>query len=228
MAGEVDDLVRKLEEGKLSPQEVLEEMKRRKLHHHQNEPFPGFFVVSGMIVWSVLWFLPVLAEIFDLGIAKIPSIEIPVEVTYLASIPLVILTPPLFYAAYRRAKNSVTGDENIILVKDGAYGIVRHPAFLAALILVIVLPIILASEIPFTLFTVLGIITIFIALYLQALNEEKVNIRKWGDEYRRYMEEVPRINFILGLWRWTKKRGGEVVRSNGKNITPSSLQRDKG
>lgn len=29
LAGEVDELVRKLEEGKLSPQEVLEEVKRR-------------------------------------------------------------------------------------------------------------------------------------------------------------------------------------------------------
>lgn len=206
MAGEVDDLVKKLEEGKLSPQEVLEEMKRRKLLHHQNEPFPGFFSVPGMIAWGVLWFLPVLAEIFDLGIAKIPSIEIPVEVAYLASILLVILTPLLFYSAYLRTKNSVTGDENIILVKGGAYGIVRHPAFLAGLILVTVLPIILASKIPFTLFTVLGIIAFFIALYLQALNEEKVNIRKWGDEYRRYMEEVPRINFIVGVWKWIKRR----------------------
>lgn len=37
LAGEVDDLVKKLKEGKLSPQDVLEEMKRRKLLHHQNE-----------------------------------------------------------------------------------------------------------------------------------------------------------------------------------------------
>ena len=159
-----------------------------------------------MIAWGVLWFLPVLAEIFDLGITKIPSIGIPVEVTYLASTLLVILTPPLFYSIHLRVKNSVTGDENIILVKDGAYGIVRHPAFLAGLILVIVLPIILASKIQFTLFTVLGIIAVFIALYLQALNEEKVNIRKWGDEYRRYMKKVPRFNFILGLWRWARRK----------------------
>ena len=205
MAGEVDDLVKKLEEGKLSSQEVLEEMKRRRLFHHQNELFPGFFSVLGMTAWGVLWFLPVLTEIFGLDIVNVPSIEMPVEVGYLASILLVVLVLPLFYAAYLRSKNSVTGDEDIILVKDGAYGIVRHPSFLAGLMIVIISPIIFASKIPFTLFTVLGVIAVFVALYLQSLSEEKVNIRKWGDEYRRYMEEVPRFNFILGLWRCTRR-----------------------
>ena len=205
MAGEVDDLVKKLEEGKLSSQEVLEEMKRRRLFHHQNELFPGFFSVLGMTAWGVLWFLPVLTEIFGLDIVNVPSIEMPVEVGYLASILLVVLVLPLFYAAYLRSKNSVTGDEDIILVEDGVYGIVRHPSFLAGLMIVIILPIIFASKIPFTLFTVLGVIAVFVALYLQSLSEEKVNIRKWGDEYRRYMEEVLRFNCILGLWRHARR-----------------------
>jgi protein-S-isoprenylcysteine O-methyltransferase Ste14 len=205
LAGEVDDLVRKLEEGKLSSQEVLEELKRRRLLHHQNEPFSGFYSVLGLTAWGVLCSLPVLAEIFGLDIANVPSIEMPVEVGYLASILLVVLVLPLFYSVYLRSKNSVTGDEDIILVKDGAYGIVRHPSFLAGLMIVIILPIIFASKIPFTLFTVLGVIAVFVALYLQSLSEEKVNIRKWGDEYRRYTEEVPRFNFILGLWRRTRK-----------------------
>ena len=146
-----------------------------------------------------------LTEIFGLDIVNVPSIEMPVEVGYLASILLVVLVLPLFYAAYLRSKNSVTGDEDIIVVKDGAYGIVRHPSFLAGLMIVIILPIIFASKIPFTLFTVLGVIAVFVALYLQSLSEEKVNIRKWGDEYRRYMEEVPRFNFILGLWRHARR-----------------------
>jgi len=205
LAGEVDDLVRKLEEGELSPQEVLDEMKRRRLLHHQNELFPGFFSVLGMTAWGVLWFLPVLTEIFGSDIVNVPSIEMPVEVGYLASILLVVLVLPLFYAAYLRSKNSVTGDEDIILVKDGAYGIVRHPSFLAGFMIVIILPIIFASKIPFTLFTVLGVIAVFVALYLQSSSEEKVNIRKWGDEYRRYMEEVLRFNFILGLWRHARR-----------------------
>lgn len=29
--------------------------------------------------------------------------------------------------------------------------------------------------------------------------EEKLDIPRWGDEYRRYMKEVPRFNFVLGL-----------------------------
>jgi len=42
-------------------------------------------------------------------------------------------------------------------------------------------------------------------LYYTILVEEKINIEKWGDEYLRYMKEVPRFNFILGLW-WLRTK----------------------
>jgi protein-S-isoprenylcysteine O-methyltransferase Ste14 len=207
--GEVKDLVEKLRKGELTPEEALQELKRRALFHHANEPFPGTFAILGMVVWVFLWFLPVIDEILDLNLAGIPSIEMPFEIVYLSLFLLVAMAPPLFYSAHLREKRSVTGDENVILVKDGAYGLVRHPAALAGLIVVVSLPIILnrfALEIPFTPLTVLGMLAAFAATYLQVWNEEKINIRKWGGEYRQYMKEVPRFNFILGIWRWLKRR----------------------
>jgi len=37
------------------------------------------------------------------------------------------------------------------------------------------------------------------------MEEEKLDIPKWGDEYRQYMKEVPRFNFIKGVWNMRKR-----------------------
>ena len=45
-----------------------------------------------------------LNEIFGLDIVNVPSIEMPVEVGYLASILLIVLVLPLFYAAHLKVE----------------------------------------------------------------------------------------------------------------------------
>ena len=100
----------------------------------------------------------------------------------------------------------MTGDENIVLVRTGAYGIVRHPAGLGGLILFLALPFIFAVGLPFTVLSIFGEVALIIGIYLQALHAEKINLGKWGDEYRQYMEEVPRFNFVKGLWNMRKNR----------------------
>lgn len=204
--GEVKDLAEKLKRGELTTEEVLREMKKRGLYHHADEPIPGVFVISSTILWGLLCFLPSICKLLNLHVAEVPSIELPLVVTYVALILVVVMSPPLFYSAHLREKRSVTEDENIILVRTGAYGIVRHPAGLGGLILFLALPFIFAVGLPFTILSVFGEIALITGVYLQALHEEKINPRKWGDEYRQYMKEVPRFNFIKGLWNWRKRR----------------------
>ena len=204
--GEVKDLAEKLKQGKLTKEEVLAEMKKRELYHHTGEPVPGIFAISGMIIWVVLCFFPIICVMFNLNIVDIPSIEIPGEISIIAFIFAATMIPSLFYSVHLREKRSVTGDENIVLVKTGAYGVVRHPAALCGLILFLALLIIFAVKLPFTVLSVLGEIAVIICVYLQVLHEEKINIRKWGDKYRQYVKEVPRFNFIKGLWN-LRKRG---------------------
>ena len=38
--------------------------------------------------------------------------------------------------------------------------------------------------------------------------EERNNIQKFGEDYERYMQRVPRINAILGLIRLMRRRDG--------------------
>jgi len=40
---------------------------------------------------------------------------------------------------------------------------------------------------------------------LQIFFDKEIDQRKWGDSYRQYMKEVPRWNFIIGLWNLRRK-----------------------
>jgi protein-S-isoprenylcysteine O-methyltransferase Ste14 len=204
--GEVKDLREKLEKGEMTREEVLAEMKKRGLYHHTGEPIPGIFAYIGMLLWALLCFLPLICRLLNIDLSNIPSIDIPIKISYLAIFFVIILSPPLFYSAILRERTSETGDENIILVRVAGYKIVRHPATLGGVILIIGLPIIFSFILPFTILSIVGEIAVIIGAYLQAGHEEKINIRKWGNEYRQYMKEVPRFNFIKGLWN-LRKRG---------------------
>jgi protein-S-isoprenylcysteine O-methyltransferase Ste14 len=75
------------------------------------------------------------------------------------------------------------------------------------MMLPILLPIILSPIIPFIILSVAAIIMMIVYVYCGCyLEEKKLDIPKWGDEYRQYMKEVPRCNFVLGKWRLRLKK----------------------
>ena len=97
-------------------------------------------------------------------------------------------------------------DETVILIKDGPYSVMRHPG-VAGMILPILLPIILSEYVPFSPLSVAAIIVMIVHIpYAVRLEEDELDIPKWGDEYRQYMKEVPRYNFIKGLWNLRKRK----------------------
>lgn len=82
----------------------------------------------------------------------------------------------------------------------------RHPSVFSIMMWFIFLLIILSVKVPFTFLSVTAIIIAVVSHYYMIYVEEKINIMKWGDEYIQYMKEVPRFNFIKGLWNL---RGGK-------------------
>jgi len=99
-------------------------------------------------------------------------------------------------------------DETIFLYKEGPYRIMRHPGAFGGLMWPVLLPIVLSAYIPFTLLSVGAMLTMIIYAYLGLYLEEKLDIEKWGSEYQQYMKEVPKINFILGIWRLRLQKKG--------------------
>ena len=48
-----------------------------------------------------------------------------------------------------------------------------------------------------------------ILFYGDILEEEQSNIEKFGDAYKRYMQRVPRMNFVVGIIRLLRRRKRE-------------------
>jgi protein-S-isoprenylcysteine O-methyltransferase Ste14 len=88
------------------------------------------------------------------------------------------------------------------LVETGIYNIVRHPQY-AGGIYIIFLTNFLVN--PHWLFAVLGVAGA-VVVYLGCVEEDKLLIKKFGDDYKDYMQRVPRTNFWLGIIRLLRTR----------------------
>ena len=91
-----------------------------------------------------------------------------------------------------------------VLMDSGTYAIVRHPQFLGSILLMSAS--ILISQ--HWLAAILGV-PLIVWAYLEAANEEKDLLIKFGDDYERYMQKVPRMNFVGGIIRLIKRRNRE-------------------
>jgi len=87
------------------------------------------------------------------------------------------------------------------IVDSGIYGIVRHPMYLGATIMFFSHIFLSQSWI-----VAIGTIVAIVCCYLIILSGDARNIEKFGDDYKRYMQKVPRINFVLGIVRLLRNR----------------------
>ena len=85
--------------------------------------------------------------------------------------------------------------------KDGPYAIVRHPQYLGGILFTI--SITLWTQVWLSL--VLSII-IIILTYQWTYSEDKNLIEKFGKDYERYKENVPRLNPILGVIKYISQK----------------------
>ena len=83
-----------------------------------------------------------------------------------------------------------------IVVDSGIYAVVRHPMYLSGMLFFISLVFIsqqwlsLIFSIPVTVY-----------FYISTWSEERSSIDKFGDAYMEYMQRVPRMNLLLGIFR---------------------------
>ncbi len=194
--GRVKDLVEKLQAEEITPKEARKRLKERGLLESER------WEIIPWAIYFILW-LPLNSMFSD----QLPAIHFPLVLIYISivlsalGIYIGILATRMHYK-----RGGLNHDETIYLFKEGAYRVMRHPAGVI-MILPILLPIILSAYVPFSPLSVAAIIVMIVYIYYGVrMEEEKLDILKWGDEYRQYMKEVPRFNFILGLWRLRKRR----------------------
>ena len=193
--GRVKDLVEKLQAGELTPKEAKKRLKERGLLEKEA------WEIIPWVVYFILW-LPFNSMFSD----QLPAISFPPIVIYISVIVVVLGMILGVWATYLHYKiGGLKHDETIYLFKEGPYRVMRHPAGVVIMI-PILLPIILSAHVPFTPLSVAAIIVMIVYIYYGVrMEEEKLDIPKWGDEYLQYMKEVPRFNFIKGLWNMRKR-----------------------
>jgi protein-S-isoprenylcysteine O-methyltransferase Ste14 len=104
-----------------------------------------------------------------------------------------------------RRKGGVKKGESYIhtirVVDTGIYSIVRHPQYVTFMLWAI------AGMLLFQhwIVVLLGV-PVFPLTYLDLIKADKDALKKFGDDYRRYMKRVPRMNFILGILRCLRQR----------------------
>jgi protein-S-isoprenylcysteine O-methyltransferase Ste14 len=91
------------------------------------------------------------------------------------------------------------------VVDSGIYGVVRHPLYLGAMTMFFS-HIFLGQN----LIVAIGTIVALVCCYLIIVSDEEKNLEKFGDDYKRYMQKVPRIDFVLGVIRLLQRRKRDV------------------
>jgi protein-S-isoprenylcysteine O-methyltransferase Ste14 len=89
-----------------------------------------------------------------------------------------------------------------VLVDTGIYAIVRHPQGGTAWLLINLGVLLIAWH---WTNLVLGLVSMGL-VYADTFKADKLCIEKFGDVYERYMEKVPRVNFVAGLVRLVRCR----------------------
>ena len=90
------------------------------------------------------------------------------------------------------------------IVDSGIYAVVRHPQYLCWIFFSFAI-IFVAQDWVITVIGVAAMATI----YMQARQDDPSLIDKIGDDYRDYMQKVPRMNLILGIIRLLRRRRKE-------------------
>jgi protein-S-isoprenylcysteine O-methyltransferase Ste14 len=93
--------------------------------------------------------------------------------------------------------------ETTTLVDTGIYALVRHPqGGTAGILFNLALPLIGQHW----LLVILGVVGMAL-LYLDTFRADEACIEKFGQAYVRYMQRVPRVNFLTGIVRLWRRRG---------------------
>ncbi len=85
--------------------------------------------------------------------------------------------------------------------EKGIYTVIRHPMYLGLMILFIGM--MFMSDLRWS--SILAFPSVII-MYYYMIKEESIFIERFGDDFKEYMERVPRLDIFLGIYRIIKKK----------------------
>jgi protein-S-isoprenylcysteine O-methyltransferase Ste14 len=193
-----------LSKGDLAAQELKEELWKKNVSFVRSYDRACSWL---FLVVAILWLLPAVARWSGWGFlsffAQLPRVDFPMAVIVVGAILFIAAVSLEVKLNSMRQKQGGCHDmhETVVIVREGPYRVIRHPGYLAEMIYFSLLPIVLSKWMPFTVLAAICIVIAIASCAYLIRAEDSFNLRKWGEEYRQYMEEVPAINFVKGLRR---------------------------
>jgi protein-S-isoprenylcysteine O-methyltransferase Ste14 len=153
-----------------------------------------YYIAGALLViaYSLLWFLDTSA-----GIQLLRYIGGGILVVGI----ILIFLPRFAFRSKGKPEKGKDWTETTIIVDTGIYAVVRHPLYLGWLLAYVAL--ILLSQHWLTAIT--GIPGMA-CVYLISRQEDQHLIEKFGDNYKDYMQKVPRMNLLDGVIRLIRRR----------------------
>jgi protein-S-isoprenylcysteine O-methyltransferase Ste14 len=153
-------------------------------------------------VWSILIVLQIILSFFLYNRAGLPILRHVAWITMAVSAVFGWL-PILAFRKKGGVSKGRSYIQTTVLVDSGVYAVVRHPQFLAGIWLSLAL--ILITQHWFI--APMGLVAMVLN-YLIARKADQELIEKFGHDYKRYIQKVPRMNFLLGLIRLLSRKRG--------------------
>lgn len=153
-----------------------------------------YYIAGALLVlaYSLLWFL----DTPD-GVQQLRYVG---GVILVVGIVLIFL-PRFVFRSKGKPEKEKDWTETTVVVDTGIYAVVRHPLYLGWLFMYVAL-IILSQH---WLTAIIGIPGMA-CVYLISRQEDQRLIEKFGDEYKDYIQKVPRMNFLVGIIRLVRRR----------------------
>ena len=155
------------------------------------------------LVATLSLLLPIVGIIYGLWFGPFLGIQ-PLFYVGWVILPVALLFFVSIAIYFKREGKSGEGKglmDTTVLVDSGTYAIVRHPMALGSILLMSAS--ILISQ--HWLAAIVGVIVSALT-YRTQVKVEKGLLVKFGDDYKRYMEKVPRMNLFLGILRVVQRR----------------------
>jgi protein-S-isoprenylcysteine O-methyltransferase Ste14 len=156
-------------------------------------------------IWSVLLIVQLALVFFVFQGPKIPAVSVAGWGLWTLGAIFGIL-PILALRTKGDVPEGKSYMQTTALVDTGIYAIVRHPqGGTAGILLSLALPLIGQHWLLWAL-AVVGILLI----YVDTFNADEACVEKFGQAYVRYMQRVPRVNFVAGIARLIMHRRVET------------------
>ena len=110
---------------------------------------------------------------------------------------VLVMAPIIMFPRWGGVHKGKSFVDTTRLVDTGIYAVVRHPQYTGGVYAIFLTTLLLY---PHWLFGLLGAIGT-VVIYMGCREEDQRLIEKFGDEYERYMQRVPRMNVFAGILR---------------------------